>query len=139
MTTTPPETGYSSLGGTNAGFGETNVAEFAVPPSHQIPAVTSPAHYRPPAMESALQSYADAVGRAFGAASRTYSRWFDRARGYTEEKYSEVERETKNLGRRAQKNASYVREQYPLEALGAIAATAFVAGIALRVWRSRAS
>ena len=132
MTTTPPETGYSSLG-------EANATEFSVPPSHQIPAVTSPAHYRPPAMESALQSYADAVGRALGTASRMYSQWFDRARGYTQEKYSDVERETKNLSRRAQQNASYVRERYPLEALGAIAGTAFVAGIALRVWRSRAS
>lgn len=132
MTTTPPETGYSSLG-------ETNVAASAVPPSHQIPAETSPAHYRAPALESALQSYADAVGRALGTVSRRYSQWFDRARGYTQERYSDVERESKNLSRRAQENASYVRERYPLEALGAIAATAFVAGIALRVWRSRAS
>ena len=132
MTTTPPETGYSSLS-------EANVAEFPVPPSHQIPAVTSPAHYRPPAMESALQSYADAVGRTLGMASRMYSRLFDRAGDYTQEKYSDVERETKNLSRRAQENASYVRERYPLEALGAIAGTAFLAGIALRVWRSRAS
>ena len=132
MTTTPPETGYSSLG-------DANVAEFPVPPSHQIPAVTSPAHYRPPAMETALQSYADVVGRALGTASRVYSQWFHRARGYTQEKYSDVERETKNLSRRAQENASYVRERYPLEALGAIAGTAFLAGIALRVWRSRAS
>jgi len=90
-------------------------------------------------METALQSYADVVGRALGTVSRRYSRWFDQARGYTQERYTEVERETKNLSRRAQENASYVRERYPLEALGAIAATAFVAGIALRVWRSRAS
>jgi len=60
-------------------------------------------------------------------------------RVYTQDKYSEVEHETKNLSRRTQENASYVRERYPLEALGAIAATAFVAGVALRVWRSRAS
>jgi len=64
---------------------------------------------------------------------------FDRARGYTQEKYSQAERETKNLGRQAQENASYVKERYPLETLGTIAATAFVMGIALRVWRSRAS
>jgi hypothetical protein len=132
MATTPPQTGYSSLG-------ETNVAEFTVPPSHQIPAETGPAHYTPPAMETALQSYAEAVGSALGVASRTYSQWFNRARGYTQETYSQVQRESKNLGRRAQENASYVKERYPLEALGAIAATAFVAGIALRVWRSRAS
>jgi hypothetical protein len=90
-------------------------------------------------METALQCYAEAVGRALGAASRTYSRLFDRARGYTQEKYSQVERETKNLGRQTKENALYVKERYPLEALGTIAATAFVMGIALRVWRSRAS
>jgi len=90
-------------------------------------------------METALQCYAEAVGSALGVASRTYSRLFDRARGYTRQTYSQVESETKNLGRRAQQNASYVRERYPLEALGAIAATAFVAGIALRVWRAKPS
>jgi len=90
-------------------------------------------------METALQRYAEAVGSALGVASRTYSQLADRARGYTHEKYSQVETETKNLGRRAQKNASYVKQRYPLETLGAIAATAFVAGIALRVWRSRSS
>lgn len=90
-------------------------------------------------METALQCYAEAVGSALGVASRTYSRLFDRARGYTRQTYSQVESETKNLGRRAQENASYVRERYPLEALGAIAATAFVAGIALRVWRAKSS
>jgi hypothetical protein len=132
MTTTPPETGYPSLG-------ETSVTEFPVPPSHQIPAETTPAHWKKPAMETALQCYAEAVGSALGAVSRTYSRLCDRARGYTRETYSQVESETKNLGRRAQENASYVRERYPLEALGAIAATAFLAGIALRVWRAKSS
>jgi ElaB/YqjD/DUF883 family membrane-anchored ribosome-binding protein len=132
MATTPPETGYPSLG-------DTNVAEFPVPPSHQIPAETIPAHWKRPAMETALQCYAEAVGSALGAASRTYSRLFHRARGYTRQTYSQVEGETKNLAGRAQENASYVRERYPLEALGAIAATAFVVGIVLRVWRAKSS
>src|SRR3954468_1847945 len=132
MTTTPPETGYPNLV-------ETSVTDIPVPPSHQIPAETTPANWNRPAMETALQCYAEAVGSALGVASRTYSRLFDRARGYTRQTYSQVESETKNLGRRAQQNASYVRERYPLEALGAIAATAFVAGIALRVWRAKSS
>jgi hypothetical protein len=71
--------------------------------------------------------------------SRSSAQLYDRVRGYTEERYPQAEREAKYLGRRAQENASYVKEKYPLETLGAIAATAFVAGIALRVWRSRAS
>ena len=90
-------------------------------------------------METALECYAEAIGRALGAVSRTYSQVSDRVRGYTADTYSQVERESKNLGRRAQENASYVRERYPLEALGAIAGTAFLVGIALRVWRSKAS
>lgn len=90
-------------------------------------------------METALQCYAEAVGSALGVVSRTYSHLFDRARRYTRETYSQVESETRTLGRRAQQNASHVRERYPLEALGAIAATAFVAGIAIRVWRARSS
>ena len=90
-------------------------------------------------METALECYAEAIGRALGAVSRTYSQVSDRVRGYTADTYSQVERESKNLGRRAQENASYVRERYPLEALGAIAGAAFLVGIGLRVWRSKAS
>src|SRR3569833_1459711 len=132
MATIPPETGYSSTS-------ESNVAEIPIPPSHQIPAETSSAHWRRPAMETVLQCYAEAVGRALGVASRTYSELFDRARGYTQEKYSQVERESKNLGRRAQENATYVKERNTLETLSAIAATTFVVGIGLRVWRSKSS
>lgn len=90
-------------------------------------------------METALQRYAEAVGQTLGVIQARYSQIYDRVCGYTQRGYTEVQREAKNLGRRTQENASYVRERYPLEALGAIAATAFVAGIALRVWRSRAS
>jgi hypothetical protein len=132
MATTPPETGYSNLV-------ESTVVEIPIPPSRQIPEHTSPASWERPAMETALQCYAEAVGRTLGLMSRASAQMWDRARWYTQEKYSEVDHETKNLGRRAQENASYVRERYPLEALGAIAATAFVVGIGLRVWRSRAS
>lgn len=90
-------------------------------------------------METALACYAQAVGRGLGALSRTSSQLYDRVRGYTADRYSQVERESKYLGRRAQENASYVRERYPLEALGAIAGAAFLLGIGLRVWRSKAS
>src|SRR6185503_12688432 len=132
MATIPPETGYSNLS-------ESNVAELPAPASRQIPAETSAAHWRRPAMETALERYAEAVGRTLGVASRSYSNLRERVRGYTEDGYSRAEQEAKNLGRRAQENASYVRERYPLEALGAIAGTAFLVEIALRVWRSRAS
>lgn len=132
MATIPPETGYSNLG-------ESNVAELPIPPSRQIPAETSPAHWRRPAMETALERYAEAVGRTLGVASRSYLDLRERFRGYTADRYSRAEQEAKNLGRRAQENASYVRNRYPLEALGAIAGAAFLAGIALRIWRSRAS
>jgi hypothetical protein len=132
MATIPPETGYSSLS-------ESGVVEIPAPPSRQIPEHTSEAHWRRPPMETALEHYAVAVGRTLGLLSRTSAQLYDIMRVYTQEKYSEVEHETKNLSRRTQENASYVRERYPLEALGAIAATAFVAGVALRVWRSRAS
>lgn len=132
MATIPPETGYSSLN-------ESTVVEVPVPPSHQIPAHVSDAPLGRLPIEDALQSYAEAVGRTLGIVSRVSAQVWDRVRGYTQDKYSEVEHETKNLGRQAQQKASYVRERYPLEALGAIAATAFVVGIGLRVWRSRAS
>lgn len=132
MATTPPETGYSNLV-------ESTLVEVPIPPSHQIPAHTTEAPLGRLPIENALQCYAEAVGRTLGIATRASAQMWDRVRGYTQDKYSEVEHETKNLGRRGQEKASYVRERYPLEALGAIAATAFVVGIGLRVWRSRAS
>ena len=132
MATIPPETGYSSVN-------ENELPDFPVPASRQIPAEASAAHWKRPAMETALQCYAQAVGRTLGVFSRASADLLSRVRGYSQYRYSEMERETRSLGRRAQQNASYVRERYPLEALGAIAATAFVVGIGLRVWRSRAS
>lgn len=132
MATIPPQTGYSNLV-------ESTVVEIPIPPSRQIPERTSPGSLGRLPIETALQCYAEAVGRTLGLMSRSSAQLYDRVRGYTEERYSQAEREAKYLGRRAQENASYVKEKYPLETLGAIAATAFVAGIALRVWRSRAS
>jgi hypothetical protein len=132
MATIPPDTGYSSVS-------ENELPDFPVPASRQIPAEASAGDWRRPAMETALQCYAEAVGRTLGLFSRASADLLSRVRGYTQDRYSEVERETKNLGRRAQQNASYVRERYPLEALGAIAGTAFLVGIALRVWRSKSS
>jgi hypothetical protein len=130
MATIPPETGYSSLK-------ESTVVEIPVPPSHQIPEHTTDAPLGRLPVETALQCYAEAVGRTLGIISRTSAQVWDRVRGYTVGSYSQVERETKDVGRRAQENASYVRERYPLEALGAIAGAAFLVGIGLRVWRSR--
>jgi len=118
---------------------ENELPDFPVPASRQIPAEAIAAHWRRPAMETALQCYAEVVGRTFGVFSRASADLLSRVRGYTQNRYSEVESETKNLGKRAQQNASYVKERYPLETLGAIAGTAFVVGIALRVWRSKAS
>jgi hypothetical protein len=132
MATIPPETGYSSVS-------ENELPDFSVPASRQIPAEASVGDWRRPAMETALQRYAELVGRTLGIFSRGSGDLLSRVRGYTQDRYSEVEQETKNLGRRAHQNASYVRERYPLEALGAIAGTAFLVGIALRVWRSKAS
>jgi hypothetical protein len=132
MATIPPEAGYSNLV-------ESTVVEIPVPPSRQIPEHTSEAHWKRPAMETALQCYAEAVGRTLGLMSRASAQIWDRIRAYTQDTYSQAECESKNLGRRARENASYVKQRYPLQTLGAIAATTFVAGIALRVWRSRAS
>ena len=130
METTPPETGYSNLT-------ESTVVEIPIPPSHQIPEHTSDAPPGKLPVETALQCYAEAVGRTLRVISRTSAQLWDGVRGYTEDSYSQVERETRILGKRAQENASYVRERYPLEALGAIAGAAFLVGIGLRVWGSR--
>ena len=53
--------------------------------------------------------------------------------------YSRLSRRTSELGRQTRSAARYAQQNYPVRVLGVIAASAFVVGIGLRVWRSRHS
>lgn len=56
-----------------------------------------------------------------------------RARMY----YAEAVATAQRLATRARERARFFKQERPLQALGIIAAGAFVSGIALRIWRSR--
>jgi hypothetical protein len=53
--------------------------------------------------------------------------------------YAEAVATAQRLATRARERARYFKQERPLQALGMIAAGAFVCGIALRIWRSRNS
>jgi hypothetical protein len=53
--------------------------------------------------------------------------------------YAEAVATAQRLATRARERARHFKQERPLQALGMIAAGAFVCGIALRIWRSRNS
>lgn len=53
--------------------------------------------------------------------------------------YAEAVATAQRLATRARERARCFKQERPLQALGMIAAGAFVCGIALRIWRSRNS
>ena len=68
------------------------------------------------------------MGRIYGAARV-------RARIY----YADAISTTQRLATRARERARLIKKEHPLQALGIVAAAAFMCGVALRVWRSRNS
>lgn len=108
-------------------------------PARQIAATSTPGLNERPAIERALQRYAELIGRTLGLASWYSAQARDRVRGFAYNGTLWAAREADHLGLEAQKRATFVRQKYPLETVGVLAATGFIAGIALRIWRSKAS
>ena len=53
--------------------------------------------------------------------------------------YERMATKTKDLARRTQHIARQAKKEHPVQLLAIVAGVAFVAGIAMRIWRSRAS
>ena len=51
--------------------------------------------------------------------------------------YSRLATKTKDLARRTQHVARQAKQEHPVQLLAVVAGVAFVAGVALRIWRSR--
>jgi hypothetical protein len=83
----------------------------------------------------ALDQARDVLQTTKDSASRMYTQ----ARRRAVDGYSRLSERTSELGRQARHVALYAQQNYPVRVLGVIAASAFVVGIGLRVWRSRQS
>jgi ElaB/YqjD/DUF883 family membrane-anchored ribosome-binding protein len=66
-------------------------------------------------------------------------RMYTQARQRAADGYSRLSHRTSELSRQTRQAARYAQQNYPVRVLGIIAASAFVVGIGLRVWRSRHS
>lgn len=90
-------------------------------------------------MERVLQRYAQFISRTLGIASRYTAEARDRLRGAAYSGTLRAAKQADQVTLQAQKRATYIRQKYPLEAVGVLAASGFIAGVVLRIWRSKAS
>ena len=133
-----------------------NLRENTVPPTSQgnnqqntaSPAQIVPMPMRDPqaSSEGAQHKMKDAVNefteRATDIAIKakdTAQRTYQRARRQTVEGYSMTVARAEDLGRHTREWVRNTKEERPLQLLAMIAGAALVSGIAIRIWRSRAS
>jgi hypothetical protein len=86
-----------------------------------------------------LGNYLEQTTRVVQASKDSARRAYNQIRPLVSRGYSGVVGRAKNLGRRAQNGAQQVRQEHPLQLVAMIAGAAFVAGVAIRIWRSRIS
>jgi ElaB/YqjD/DUF883 family membrane-anchored ribosome-binding protein len=94
-----------------------------------------PENITPPATRAVKEQAA----RILDTTQRYAQDAYERAKRQAERSYSRVRANAQYLGRRTQEKIRTARQERPLQALAVLAGTAFVAGIAIRIWRSRVS
>ena len=85
----------------------------------------------------ALNDYRAAAAQIVARARQSAGAALAHTRARTREIYGNVSYSAKALARRAQSRTRQVRQERPLQALAVIAASAFIVGAAIRIWRSR--
>lgn len=71
-------------------------------------------------------------------ARREAERLYDEARERASEGYDRLSERAQEAGDQTRSVARYLRNEYPLQLLGVLAGAAFLVGMGLRIWRSRA-
>jgi len=87
----------------------------------------------------ARQPYLAAIGDLMCATGASVGRLCGGSQVRARIHYAEAVATAQRLASRARERARCFKQERPLQALGMIAAGAFVCGIALRIWRSRNS
>ena len=108
---------------------------LTTPPGRQLPDGHA---LREPGIADVARAYVD-LGReslAFArlAAIRTYKQSGPRAA----RTYNRAARGTRSMATRTSQRAQEFQRDYPIQSLGVVAGIAFLAGVAGRIWRSRA-
>ncbi len=105
------------------------------PPSRQLP---DGGHQSAAGIRDVLRTYAALASQAVEVARHSMIRTYHQARIGAVNNYSRATRKAQDTVVRTWNSASDLKRQHPLGVLAAIAAAAFVAGAATRIWRSRA-
>jgi hypothetical protein len=106
------------------------------PPPTQMPINPTEREWR---KRRGLRSYANRAADLLHTTKQSAGRMYHRARTRAADGYSRLSQRTGELTRQTRSAARYAQHEYPVRVLGVIAGTAFVAGVAIRIWRSRPS
>jgi hypothetical protein len=86
--------------------------------------------------EHKVDDVTDRASRALDELGQRMSAAYERVQTGISDAYERSKWKSEELARRARSRAHLVVDKYPLHLIAAVAGTAFVAGIVLRVWRS---
>ena len=85
----------------------------------------------------AVQQYTERATDLVNKTSEVAQRTYELAKDETVQSYSRMVHRAQDLGRRTQDRMKQTKNEHPLQLLAVIAGTAFVLGVAIRIWRSR--
>lgn len=100
-------------------------------------AVSEPPFYPEPRADSTSSFNGSRAEDVIGSTRREALKIRERAQRRTGAVYAQVNQKARDLGQQARFATRYLRHEYPVELLGVLAGAAFLAGVALRIWRSR--
>jgi hypothetical protein len=88
------------------------------------------------ASEQKVDDVTDRASQALDEIGQVISAGYERVQAGITDAYARSKWKSEELARRARTRARLVIDKYPLHLIAAVAGTAFVAGIFIRVWRS---
>ncbi len=127
------------MASTETGYVSPSVGEacaLSAPPSRQLPGDRG----RPQgtSIREVLLASAELAAQAVELAKLSTLKTYHRARNGALDNYSEGTRRAQATAALAWKRASDLKRDHPVRALAIVAGSAFLAGLAVRVWRSHA-
>ena len=106
-----------------------------VPPARQLPAGDEE---RGTGIQELARTYSELARQALEYARISATRAFYEARNGVVQNSSRAAYQTQKMVTIAQDKARNAKRQHPVQVLGVLAGTAFLAGVAIRLWRSHA-